>query len=238
MHSVTDLHGLTEKPNMSKISLQLLQDYSEECLKPYSITDYLDNGQVIMLIFEDHRFCHLIGIETIAKVKYGKRHWLTKPFRGLNGYQGIKDGTITFKSLKQLSGMFTSVKDKLIFFYLIPHLIESPEIVIDYVHDPSVSFVECKIMIFDILHEVQVHLGIEIQEDGRYYPRTFLIERITDTKDGTRFTANQQNKISVEKIEVTEVASGNILRTITPNPAEVDSEEKTVDATDSTSNGE
>ncbi|MFC8983836.1 PBECR4 domain-containing protein, partial [Streptomyces sp. NPDC057131] len=211
---VIDLHSLTEKPNLGKISLELLQEYFEKYLKPYQFTYHLDNGKIIELIFEDHRFCHLLGIETVAKSKFGKqRHWLTKPYRGLNGYQGIKDKKITFKSLKQLSGMFSSIKDKLIFFYLVPHMIESPEIFIDYVHDPSVSYVECKIMIFDILHGVQVHLGIEIQENGKYYPRTFLIERITDANDGTRFIANQPNKVKVEKIVKTEVTTGEIIKT-------------------------
>lgn len=214
MHTVSDLHNLTQKPNLGKISLKLLQDYNETYLKPYSFTYYLNDGKVIELVFEDHRFCHLLGIETIAKAKFGEnRHWLTKPYRGLNGYQGIKNGTITFKSLKQLSRKFSSIKDKLIFFYLIPHIIESPEILIEYNYNPSVSFVQCKILIFDILHEVQVHLGLEIQADGKYYPRTFLIERITDTNDGTRFTANQPNTINVEKIIKTEIATGNIIKT-------------------------
>lgn len=214
MYTVKELYELTEKPNITVISLKLLQDYYETYLKPFKYTYHLGNGQIVELIFEEHRLCHLLGLETIAIGRFGKQNTRrTKPYRGMVGYQKIKDGTHTFSTLKGLSKkMYNSVKDKFIFFYLIPHIIESPEIVIDYIHDSSTR-VQCKIMIFDRLHGVQVHLGIEIQSDGSYFPRTFLIERLTEFTDGTRFTANQPNKIGVKKIEVSEVATGKILRT-------------------------
>lgn len=220
VHTVKGLYELKQKPNLSKISLELLLKYYEQYLKPYRFTYTLSNGRTVNLTFEDEKFCHLLGIETVAIKKYKRKSHLTSPYKSVKGYRRIKEGKLTFKSLKQLEpNGFKSIKDKIIFFYLIPHILESPEIIIDYVQDPSVSLVNCKLMIFELLHGVYVHLGIEIEKGNAYFPRTFLVERITVKNDGTRFIANQPNLITIEKIEKSYVSNGEIISTIYPQKA-------------------
>lgn len=204
MHSIEDLYNLTEKPILSKISLKLLQEYYKEYLMPYKFTYSLNNNQKINLVFNDSNFCHLLGIETVAEAKFGKNRKLTSKYRGVTGYKNISNQNITFKTLKGLSPVkFKSIKDKLIFFYLLPHLLESSKLFIEYKHDPSVSFVQCKFLIYDMLHGSMIHLGIEIENGTNFFPRTFLIERITQFNDGTRFINNQNDEIEVQEITIT-----------------------------------
>lgn len=184
---VKTLSELTSKPYIDQISLELLRQFYEQFLEPYSFIFELDNGVTVNLNFNKEHFCHLVGIEKLAK-NVVRRQDRYKYF-GHEGYKNVQNGTITIKHLKDLAKKrINFIKDKLVFFYLLPRIVEAPEILLDFVSAPDGSNIEAKLLAYNSTEEVYVHLGID--EDvitGRHFPRSFFTERINETSDGTKF---------------------------------------------------
>ncbi|MGG0825163.1 PBECR4 domain-containing protein [Paenibacillus turicensis] len=185
------LFKLTSKPRIDQISLKLLQQYYEQYLEPYIFIFRLDNGETIHLEFHKKHLCHLLGIERIAKgsVKSKDLH----KYSGIEGFRNIQNGIITKEHLKRLNkGKFNSAKDKLIFFYLLPSIIDSPQILLDFVARDVHSLIQAKLLAYVSTEQAYVHLGIDQDHiNMRFFPRTYLIERITQTSDGTKFIKDQ-----------------------------------------------
>ncbi|MEL6117850.1 PBECR4 domain-containing protein [Photobacterium sp. SP02] len=230
MFTVQSLHTTKQKPFIDKISLKLLLDYYDTYLAPYEYTYELTDGQTertIRLHFDPHRLCHLLGVETVAKAKYSRSVRKRAEYKGHEGYRRIKDGRIDFDHLKNLSKgaktAFKNIKDKLIFFYLVPYVMESTEIMVKFEQVEN-SDIQCEILIFDFHHNTIVHVGIEKENQTDYYfPRTFLVERITDTKNGKKFIQGQ-DKIYVNTITKTNRSSGKVLQTIVVKQREEDTQ--------------
>lgn len=201
-----DLNGLLAlktRPAINQIDLPLLQEFYESQLMPYTYAFEISSGDRIILKFEPHRFCHLLGIESVVEKSL---HWSKrKDYKGTPGWDKIKDGTLNFQHLKKVGGKkaFNSKKDKMVFFYLLPKLLESTNTIIKFNKVPG-SNVECELLLYNQLEGVYLHLGIEKEDDGKsYYPRTFFIERITANNSGTRFIDGQSDTntvVSFEKI--------------------------------------
>ncbi|KOP65918.1 hypothetical protein AMS62_12240 [Bacillus sp. FJAT-18019] len=187
MLDVTALSNLSTKPKIDEISIELLRQYYERDLEPYIFIFELDNGIVVNLDFNKEHLCHLLGIEKMAKgtVRYKELY----KYSGLAGYNNIQNGTITIQHLKALNkGRFNFIKDKLIFFYLLPFIVDSPEILLDFVTSNGKSLIEAKLLAYMTTEEAYVHLGIDEDDDSNwFFPKTYLIERINETSDGTKF---------------------------------------------------
>lgn len=185
--NVRALSELTSKPYIDQISLELLRQFYEQFLEPFTFTFELDNGVIVNLDFNKEHFCHLVGIEKLAR-NVVRRQDRYKYF-GHQGYKNVQNGTITIKHLKDLAKKrINFIKDKLVFFYLLPRIVENPEILLDFVSAPDGSNIEAKLLAYNSTEEVYVHLGID--EDittGKHFPRSFLTERINETNDGTKF---------------------------------------------------
>lgn len=128
MYSAVELKELTIKPKINDISLEVLREFYEIFLYPfiytYTITQK-NESKKIAVRFNQKNFCHLLGVETIAKreVKFSELH----NYRGEEGWNNVKSGTIDIKHLKSLNKKkFLSVKAKYVYFYLIPSLLETP----------------------------------------------------------------------------------------------------------------
>lgn len=213
MYNVQQLYNLTQKPFIDKISLQLLQEYYETYLNPFSFCYTVSDGNTIELRFLERNFPHLCGLETVAKKRYSKDSML-KRYRGDQGYNRIKSGEIDFQHLKNLhKKTFLSLKDKLLFFYQIPHIITSPSAIFRY-KKVTGSNIQCEILIYDLLHGVCSHIGIEKDSSGLFYiPRTFFIER----NSGMKFIKDQDDQLNLIKIEQIEISSGTVIKTIEYN---------------------
>ncbi|TKI28755.1 hypothetical protein FC683_19440 [Bacillus cereus] len=165
---------------------------------------------------QQNQFCHLIGTESAIKKKY-KNDKKRNQYRGEWGYRRIKNGQLTIQSLKSeapKSG-FSSIKSKLLYFYLIPHIFNSPELLIKYKKIPG-SDIDCEFILYDFLHNVYVHIGIEKDSNsGKYFPRTFLIEKITETNDGLRFIRNQ-DELQIVKASIQPSNLGTPISPIVP----------------------
>ncbi|SED17814.1 PBECR4 domain-containing protein [Paenibacillus sp. GP183] len=201
---VLTLSQLISKPKIDEISLELLQAYYEAFLVPYTYAFTLDNGMEINLDFDKEHFCHLTGIGKVA-IGSVKNKELDKYFR-LEGYDNIKNGVITLQHLKKLNkGKFKQIKDKLVFFYLLPNIVESPEILLDFTGGtPSSTRIEAKLLAYSATDEVYVHVGIdEDPNTKRHFARSFFTERINDTSDGTKFISGLTpfKVVKAEKID-------------------------------------
>lgn len=221
MYSAQQMYSLTQKPLMGKLKLDVLQEYYDTYLRPFKYDYVLSDGTSIELKFEKKHFCHLVGIETVAKKVFNSERKL-QTYRGERGYKRVKRQEITFKHLRDLHRpTANSVENKWIFFYLIPHIIESPEVVIKYKKIQG-SNIECEFLIFELKYGVCIHLGIEKDNSGLFYiPRTFFVQGVTAQSDEYKYV-DGQTKVAITSIQQTDRSTGKIvkqLKVVPPKPS-------------------
>lgn len=211
MHTISELYNLEEKPKIDEISLEILQQYSATYLEPYEFRFILNDeaSTVINLRFPQASLPHLLGTETVAKNGRVNRF----KFKGQRAYDRIKNGELTFETLKSIhKSTFKSLKDKLIYFYQIPHLVMSTEVIFKFTK-VSGSNIECELLIYTKMHGVIAHLGLEKEDSGIFYiARTFLIERNL----GTKYIDAQQEEDKKDILCIQQVSLSNcsILKTV------------------------
>lgn len=193
--SLEELYISENNPSINKITLELLRQYYDKYLRPNTYKFLISNDNElneIVLKFSERNFCHLLGIESTVKGNVPYR--TLSEYKGINGWNNIKDELLTFASLKGINKKkFNSNKSKMVFFYLIPRLLENAK-VIDFNKElvDGDTRIECDLLFYDELQNSYVHLGIELDfELGFYVPRTFLIKKVTESNKGTKFICDQ-----------------------------------------------
>ena len=159
-----------------------------------------ENGDKnIELRFELENFCHLLGIEAIAKhsVSCNDLH----NYKGKNGWDNISNSIIDISHLKSLNKRkFLSVKAKYVYFYLIPELIEKPMAVKYNINNvvPKTR-IECEILFYSNVKDDNaiIHLGLEKSDDGYYIPRTFFVEKVSKKEDDIYIKMQKEIKVEV-----------------------------------------
>lgn len=202
MYNPEDLRSLTIKPKINDIDLPILKDFYTMYLMPfiytYSITD-ADSNRQLQLRFDNVRFCHLLGLESIAKghVKYNE----LSQYKGEKGWNNIEAGNLAFKHLKTLNQKkFKSIKAKFVYFYLIPDLLDKPlGVMFDKNNvNPPVQ-IESEILFYSSYENAVIHLGIDKEDNSDfYYPRTFFVEKLGKDNVTDKYTINQPS-IAVKK---------------------------------------
>ena len=195
MYNCIQLKSCITNPRINEISLELLREYYEKFLYPFEYhytIKYAAGEYTIELRFDMENLSHLLGLESI--VKYNLNRHDIKKYKGIHGWENIKNGIITIDTLKGINKKrFKSKKDKMVFFYLIPNLITSPKAI--YFDNSKVNpptNIKCEIIFFNNYDKSVLHLGIEPNSENTYYiPRTFLIERITKQNGGEKYIENQ-----------------------------------------------
>lgn len=205
MYNILQLKHLKTKPKINDISLHLLCEYYEVFLNPfiyqYEIEFANHTKRILKLRFEIENFCHLLGLESIAKnsVKSSERFL----YKGKIGWENVKSGNIDIKHLKQLNKKcFQSVKAKQVYFYLLPKLLDNPlAVVYDRLRVYPPTKIECKLLLYNAHDNVAVHLGIEETEnDGEFIPRTFFVEKILGDIDKDVYISNQE-AVSIKQLD-------------------------------------
>lgn len=204
MYNAVELRSLTIKPKINDITLEVLREYYEMFLCPFIYT-YIITGKgepgKIALRFYPRNFCHLLGIESIARgaVKFCELH----NYRGEDGWNNIKSGVLDIKHLKQLNKkQFQNVKAKYVYFFLIPSLLESP-LAVNYdkskVKPPT--NIDCEILFYSTYDNAVIHLGLQKELRANYYvPRTFFVEKLGKAENKDIYIDNQE-RIAVTKAE-------------------------------------
>lgn len=206
MLDIDTLASLPSKPTIDQITLKTLQDYYEKYLLPFTYKYQISPGVYIELKFNQDNFCHLLGIETIAKESRGVDPSQYHKFKGNLGYQRIKNGEITKESLKPLhKSAYKNSKTKMVWFYLVHRLLESPKAIHFKTKVNKITSVD--ILFYDKYQNAYVHLGVITHAKLKHYvPTTFLIEPITTYNNGQKFITKQppititKNEKKVNKI--------------------------------------
>lgn len=208
MYNVIELNNLINKPKINDISLVLLKDYYEMFLYPfiYHYKIKSSSGEKnIELRFDKENFCHLLGIESIVKNAIASR--MLYNYRGLNGWDNIENGMINIKHLKLLNNkQFKNVKAKYVYFYLIPNLVKQPMAVKFDINKISNSTkIKCEILFYSKVENDNaiIHLGIEKNTKGYYFPRTFFVEKVSNLEDDIYITNQEVIDVEIEKRIIT-----------------------------------
>lgn len=207
MYKAEDLQNLQMKPRINDITLKVLADYYAFFLNPfvYKYTFKHNPEKSFELWFDKENFCHLLGLETIAKysVPFKKLH----NYKGMDGWHNIygenEDGFILdIPHLKTLNKKnFKSIKAKFVYFYLLPTLIRDPLSVIfknENVLPPTK--IDCDMMFYSKAKNDNaiIHLGIKQDEQlGYYIPKTFFIEKVSSKQDDIYLAKQEEIEITV-----------------------------------------
>lgn len=201
MYKAEELRGLSIKPKINDIELNVLQDYYSKFLNPfiyqYEITED-EKKSFIQLRFDEENFCHLLGIESIVKYSVSKKE--IHNYKGKGGWNFIQNKELSFNDLKKMNkSKFKSIKAKFVYFYLLPDIIENPVAVNfrnESVHPPTK--IDCDILFYTRNENAMIHLGI-IQDKtlGYYIPKTFFVEKIG--ADGIDIYIDKQKEIIATK---------------------------------------
>ena len=200
MYTALELRTLNIKPRINDISLKILSEYYQMFLAPfiynYHIVSNIEEKD-IKLCFELENFCHLLGIESTVKnsIPFIELH----NYRGKDGWNNILNEIIDIRHLKNINKVkFNNVKAKYVYFYLLPCLIEKPSSVnYDIKNVNKSTTIDCEILFYSKVENDNaiIHLGIEKNNSGTYFPKTFFIEKVSSSEDDA-FVSNQQ-KITV-----------------------------------------
>lgn len=196
MYNAVELKELTVKPKINDISLNVLREFYEMFLYPFIYTYRVTRNEEIKIItvrFNTRNFCHLLGVESIAKraVKYSELH----NYRGEDGWNNIKNEIVDIKHLKALNKKkFQSVKAKYVYFYLIPSLLENP-LAVNYDKSKVMppTNIDCELLFYSMYDNAVIHLGLEKDSREDYYiPRTFFIEKLGKYGNKDIYIDNQE----------------------------------------------
>lgn len=206
MYTAEELQNLQMKPRINDITIKVLADYYAFYLNPFIYNYTLKNNpeKSFELWFNKENFCHLLGLETIAKnsVPYKELH----KYKGVDGWHNIygekEDGfVLDIPHLKTLNKKkFNSIKAKFVYFYLLPSLVSCPLCVIfknDKVLPPTK--IDCDILFYSKVKNDNAIIHLGIKKDtylGYFIPKTFFIEKVS-SKQGDIYLAKQ------EEIEIT-----------------------------------
>lgn len=206
MYRAVELKELTVKPRINDITLNVLREYYEMFLCPFIYTYTVkskNNQRTISVRFNSYNFCHLLGIESIAKpaVRLSELH----NYRGEDGWNNIKDGIVDIRHLKQLNRrQFQNVKAKYVYFYLIPSLLESP-LAVNYDKSKVMppTRIDCEILFYSTYDNAVIHLGLEKVEQEEYYiPRTFFVEKLGKEGDKDIYIDNQEEITVIKESKI------------------------------------
>ena len=195
MYDAFQLKELTIKPRINDFTLRTLCSYYEMFLHPFIyrykiVSEVGERG--IELRFDKENFCHLLGIESIAKYSVPRKELYN--YRGDQGWNNIEKGVIDIPGLKSINKKkFNSVKAKYVYFYLLPRLIENPLAVNYDIEKVGTSTkIDCEILFYSIVENDNaiIHLGIERGQDY-YIPRTFFVEKV-DERDKDIYISQQE----------------------------------------------
>lgn len=183
--NLDQLVALNTKVELHQITVALLSEYYEQYLSPNTYRFELENGMTIDLKFSRKDFCHLVGIQQIAKNRYdvdmrrrGSSRINKYLYSGVNGFKRAKKGKLEFSHLRSIHSSYYDKQmkeEKCNFFHFIHKLLESPKVSVVNFTAVSDSNITCDFIFHDEYDNALLHLGVEQDADaGHFFPRTFF----------------------------------------------------------------
>lgn len=203
MYNALELRTLAIKPRINDISLKILSEYYAMFLYPFIYHYHIkiaDEEKDIELRFDLDKFCHLLGIESIVKYSIPRRD--LHNYKGKDGWDNVSSLVIDIPHLKNINRKkFKSVKAKYVYFYLLPKLIEKPMAVkYDIRKVDGITNIECEILFYSNVEDDNaiIHLGIEEDDLGYYFPRTFFVEKVSEKEKDIYIAKQEEISVIVE----------------------------------------
>jgi hypothetical protein len=185
MLSVTDLLTLTKKPKRKFLSLLALQQFYKEHLCDRVFTFETDSIErpIVKLRFKEEHLCHLLGFQYLFDEKrYGKM------YIGNDGYDLIKNGTVTFEFIEQTNPTeFAKYENRILFFPFVHQILQNPQtIVFQPENVPFKSKLKADLIFYNHLNKRYIHLGLDRfkKRPQNYYPKSFFERRDKNFIDG------------------------------------------------------
>lgn len=208
MYTAYELKNLSIKPKINEISLQVLADYYAIFICPFIYRYSIKNNgmeRTFDLWFDKENFCHLLGLETIAKpsVSYRDLH----KYKGIDGWNNIYGNNemgfiIDIPHLKRINyKKFQSMKAKFVYFYLLPRLLKAP-LSVDFKNENVCppTRIDCEILFYSKVENDNaiIHLGIKYDKNLRYFiPKTFFIEKVSKKQDDIYIARQEEIEMTV-----------------------------------------
>lgn len=179
-------------PKIDEISLQLLQEFYEAYICPYTYIYVLNNNVTIKLNLYEADFCHLLGLQYITS-----NNKKVQVIKGQKGYDKIKNNLITFQTLKSLNKQgFIDIRSRIKYFPFIYQLLRTPSALKFDKACLGKCKIDCEFLFYDDFNNSIIHLGIE-QGKNSFYSKTFLVE----PKMGDKFIKGQQ-QLDIQQINI------------------------------------
>lgn len=201
-----ELIELNRIPDIDECNLKWIQEFHDEIIAKNIYVYKLNNGIELRIRFFKENLPHLLGIQKVVKDKKIK-----KLYQGLNGYNGIVDGSITIEKLRKLDNQLkdkdkqlNAITPKITCFHLIPKLLENCTIIKFYPERvKGKCTLKSEFILFDEELGVKLHLGVLRSSDNStiYVPESFIPKgpRDRDRNRLTHTTPKQEFKTIIEK---------------------------------------
>lgn len=174
-------------------SLQELLDFYEQYLCDRQFVYPLKSGQPIKLVFFRESFCHLLGLQHIAR---------DKKILGKRGYRSILSGKLTLQSLKKRNKAgYRYIENRLRYFPLTKELLLHGELFRFYperVNPPSK--IRATMLLYNQTEHIYLYLFLaeENPKNNLFTPLSFI--PLTDKDDQPkRYILYQEHKICLER---------------------------------------
>lgn len=172
MLSIQDLLSIETMPSEDEISLQTIAMFYEEhlCARQYCYA-IRHKWQEIRLRFKPGDLCHLLGIQ----------HILTGyEYRGERGFMAMKEGQLTFESLKRANiGGYEDMLYRILYFPFLFQLIHKPKIAVE-VQQHSTSIVKAQFVFYDQYGAQYIELKLRQENEANpnfFVPVSFSVKR-------------------------------------------------------------
>lgn len=179
---IIEIFKAAASPSKLPTLLKIADDYEKELAGTrfvYSLNEKGRKPVKVKLEFDETNFCHLFSISSIVKNVTPD----TEQFAGINGWNNIKNGRITFGSLRKMDPKeFSYYQPEYSMYKEMIETIKNPEIV---AYDPDKvpgSKLKSDFLLYKVFGAKVVHIGISKGEDGMYFPRSFFIRDVNKDK--------------------------------------------------------
>lgn len=196
MYTLKQYNSLQEAADPNHISLKLLQDYYKTYLMPYTFYFEMESNvhsvEEVNLEFSKSNFCHLISIASMAEYA-GISDDALQEFKGSKGWKNIEDERILMEDLKKIAKRkYEDYKQEFELFHLCEDLLLKGECVHFDSRKLPKSRLRSSYLFYGQLKDSLIILGIDKDEEGYYYPRTFFIEDLKRNNGKSYYISNQE----------------------------------------------
>lgn len=196
---VKELLAMKDMPEISEVSLQVLQTYYENEILPYKYRYECNNGLTLDFFVEKSEFCHLL-LGSVDKL-------VSDPntYKGVKGYDNIKNNVVTIDNLP--SKIKDSARYRIKSFIFLPLLLKNPQIIYFNKHISNTQ-IPADFLLYKTFEKIKMHFFLKTinNKTGHLACLSFF------HNEGDKYISNQiklkvKNVIIAENIKLKEATT-------------------------------